>query len=306
MTPDVDIETLRLLVALSETGSLSTAAQSREVTQPAASARLREFEARWRVNVADRSPRGTTLTTDGLAIVSWARLVLHEADLMRAALATLSHERHAELAVAASLTIAEFILPRWLGELRNHSTLVRPKLHVVNSERVADLVRARAVDLGFIESAGVPRDLAHRVVGSDQLAVVVEPGHPWARRSTPVPRSALLKEAWVLREVGSGTRSTFEGALRREPEVALEADSTTALLGAARAGVGPAVVSRRAVVSELETGRLIEVPHSLDLWRPLNAIWLQDRRHPAAAEALLRIARSGSAGLRRTTGPGTR
>lgn len=294
MTPDLDVETLRLLVALGELGSLSAAAQSRGISQPAASARLRAFEARWRVTVADRSPRGTTLTTDGLAIVSWARAVLHEADLMRAALTAMSQERHSELAVAASLTIAEFILPRWLGELRHVAAAVTPRLHVVNSERVADLVRSHTVDVGFIESAAVPRDLAHQLVGSDQLAVVVEPRHPWARRSTPVPPAALRDEAWVLREPGSGTRSTFERALRLEPRVALEGDSTTALIGAARAGVGPAVVSRRAVVSELETGRLVEVETDLDLWRPLTAIWLMDRRMPDSVDALLRIARSGT------------
>lgn len=294
MTPDLDLETLRLLVALGELGSLSAAAQSREISQPAASARLRAFEARWRVTVAERSPRGTTLTTDGLAIVSWARGVLHEVDLMRSALTAMSQERHAELDAAASLTIAEFILPRWLGELRHVSPDVRPRLHVVNSERVADLVRSRTVDVGFIESAAIPRDLAHRLVGSDQLAVVVEPRHAWARRSTPVPPAALRDEAWVLREPGSGTRSTFERALRLEPRLAMEADSTTALIGAARAGVGPAVVSRRAVVAELETGRLVEVETGLDLWRPLTAIWLTDRRMPDSVDALLRIARSGT------------
>jgi len=294
MTPDVDMETLRLLVDLAELNSLSAAAQARGISQPAASARLRAFEARWRVTVADRSPRGTALTTDGLAIVSWARTVLHEVDLMRAALTALSDERHAELEVAASLTIAEFILPRWLGELRSRSVVVRPRLHVVNSEKVAELVRSRTVDVGFIESAAVPRDLAHRLVGSDQLAVVVEPRHPWARRSTPVPHEALRNEAWVLRETGSGTRSTFERALRFEPQLAMEADSTTALIGAARAGVGPAVVSRRAVASELETGRLVEVPTDLDLWRPLTAIWLMERRLPDSVDALLRIARAGT------------
>ncbi|MBA4609574.1 LysR family transcriptional regulator [Aeromicrobium sp. Marseille-Q0843] len=294
MTPDVDMETLRLLADLAELNSLSAAAQARGISQPAASARLRAFEARWRVTVADRSPRGTALTTDGLAIVSWARTVLHEVDLMRAALTALSDERHAELEVAASLTIAEFILPRWLGELRSRSVVVRPRLHVVNSEKVAELVRSRTVDVGFIESAAVPRDLAHRLVGSDQLAVVVEPRHPWARRSTPVPREALRNEAWVLRETGSGTRSTFERALRFEPQLAMEADSTTALIGAARAGVGPAVVSRRAVASELETGRLVEVPTDLDLWRPLTAIWLMERRLPDSVDALLRIARAGT------------
>ncbi|WP_313404486.1 LysR substrate-binding domain-containing protein [Aeromicrobium sp.] len=294
MTPDIDMETLRLLVDLAELNSLSAAAQARGVSQPAASARLRSFEARWRVTVAERSPRGTVLTTDGLAIVSWARTVLHEVDLMRAALGALSDERHAELEMAASLTIAEFILPRWLGELRNRSVAVRPRLHVVNSEKVAELVRSRTVDVGFIETAAIPRDLAHGIVGADELAVVVEPGHPWARRSTPLPHDVLRNEAWVLRETGSGTRSTFERALRFEPRLAMEADSTTALIGAARAGVGPAVVSRRAVVSDLETGRLVEVLTDLDLWRPLTAVWLMDRRLPDSVDALLRIARSGT------------
>lgn len=289
MTPDIDLETLRLLVALDETGSLSAAARAIEVSQPAASARLREFEARWRISVATRTPRGSTLTTDGRAVVTWARSVLHETDVMRSALASLSQERHAELGVAASLTIAEFIMPRWLGELHERFPHVRARLHVVNSEKVEELVRAGTVDVGFIESALVPRDLVDRVVGSDRLAVVVHPGHPWAMRSTPVGVDALLREEWVLREHGSGTRSTFERAVRREPDIAMETDSTTALVGAARAGVGPAVVSRRAVSAELETGRLVEVGTTLDLLRPLTAIWRGDRRRSDAVDSLLRV-----------------
>lgn len=113
------------------------------------------------------------MTTDGLAVVSWARSVLHECDKMRAGLEALSSERLTEVAIAASLTVAEFILPRWLGEL--HSTLpdVQPKLHVVNSDRVAELVREGRGDVGFIETAARPTDLAKRVVGSDRLIVVV-------------------------------------------------------------------------------------------------------------------------------------
>lgn len=209
---------------------------------------------------------------------------------MRAGLEALSQRRHAEFQVAASLTIAEFVLPRWLGELSTRFVGARPRLHVVNSERVAELVRSGEADVGFIESAARPHDLVRQSVGADRLAVVVEPGHPWSLRSTPVAASTLAAEAWVLREHGSGTRSTFESALRREPIVALEADSTTALVGAARAGVGPAVVSRRAVAAELETGRLAEVLTDLDLVRPFTAIWRRDRRLPDAAEALVRIA----------------
>src|SRR5262245_34635408 len=117
MTPDVDIETLRLLVAVEDAGSVTAAARAVGISQPAATSRIKAFEARWRLAVVKRSPRGSTMTTDGRAVVSWARAVLHATDQMRAGLAALSSDWAAEVSVAASLTVAEFILPRWLGKL---------------------------------------------------------------------------------------------------------------------------------------------------------------------------------------------
>lgn len=290
MTPDVDVQTLRLLVAVAERGSIGAAARENGMTQPAASARLREFEARWRVSVLDRSPGGSRLTADGEAVVSWARTLLHEVDTVRSSLLALGEERRAGVSVAASLTIAELILPRWLAELRARRPQVSPRLFVVNSDTVAAKVRGDEVDVGFVETTDVPGDLARQVVGHDTLAVVVAPGHPWARRRTPLTRDELQAGAYVLREPGSGTRSTFEAALRQQPTVVLEASSTSALVGAAAAGVGPAVVSRRAVAADVEQGRLVIVPAALDMRRPLTAIWRRGRRLADAASDLVLIA----------------
>lgn len=294
MTPQLDLETLRLLVAVHDRGSLSAAARDVGISQPAASSRLREFEARWRLSVIRRSPRGSTMTTDGEAVVSWARAVLHECDMMRSALESLSTDRSTEVVVAASLTVAEFILPRWLGELHASLPRVRPRLQVVNSDRVADLVREGTAAIGFIETATRPTDLARRVVGSDRLIVVVAPGHPWARYRHAISDEALRSAQWVMREPGSGTRSTFESALRHQPPMALESSSTTALIGAAVAGVGPAIMSARAVTGELATGRLVEVRTTLDLLRPLTAVWRADVRMSAPVQEILRIASSTS------------
>lgn len=293
MTPDVDVETLRLLVAVDDEGSIGAAARAVGVTQPSASARLREFEARWRLQVVARSHRGTVLTEDGRAVLSWARSVLNEVDVMRAGMTALAEAARGELSVAASLTIAEFLMPRWLAEL---SRRVEARLHVVNSETVVSMVRAGTVDLGFIEAATTPEDLVTRVVGRDRLALVMRPDHPWARRSTPLDLATLREASYVLRESGSGTRSTFEAALRQVPRIALEAGSTTALLGGVLAGLGPAVVSRRAVLHELEVGRLVEVRHELDLRRPLTAVWSPGRRLGDAAAELMAIAARHSDG----------
>ena len=69
--PDLDIETLRLVVAVDDTGSLSAAARDRGLSQPSASARVRAFEARWQLTLLDRTPRGSRLTNDGQAVVAF-------------------------------------------------------------------------------------------------------------------------------------------------------------------------------------------------------------------------------------------
>lgn len=293
MSRELEIPALRLIVHLAEEGSLGAAARRMGVSQPAASNLLKAFEARWQLRLADRSTRGTVLTDDGKTAAVWARDLLVRIDSVREGLTAMSSERRAggtSLGIAASLTIAEFILPSWMGELRVALPDVHPRLRVVNSDVVAALVRSGDCAIGFVESRGVPADLARRQIGTDRLAVLVLPGHPWARRRAPLTSEELLASEFVVREEGSGTRETFTRALGAEPRIAMTATSTTAMVGAALAGVAPTVVSHRAVAAAVERGQLVEVRHRLDLERPLTAVWRRDREPEGAAAALLTIA----------------
>lgn len=291
----VDVITIELLVALDELGSLSAAARHLSISQPAASARLREFEARWKLSVAQRTPRGTVLTLDGQAVVSWARRVQNELRAFETGLQALSDRRGSDLDIAASLTIAEFILPTWLGELRQRLPDVRPHLRVVNSDAVLGAVSSGRATVGFIETTTKPQGVEQRRIGHDRLVIVVAPDHPWARRSYPVSTEQLREAHYVLREQGSGTRSTFESALKMVPHIAIEASSTTAVIGAATAGAGPAVISALAVRNQIESGQLVQVESDLDLRRPLLAVWNRGERLSGAAAELLRVAASSAA-----------
>ena len=293
MSRELDLQALRLLVLLEEEGSLGAAGRRLGITQPAASTALRAFETRWQLRLAERTPRGTRLTPDGVTVAAWGRDVLDRIDTVRGGLQALSARRSqggTDLGVAASLTVAEFVLPRWIGELRASMPEVHLRLQVQNSDRVDELVHSGECAIGFVETTQVSKGLSRRVVGTDQLVIVVPASHPWARRRTPLSRDQLLAAEFVVREEGSGTRSTFERALGTQPRVAMVATSTTALVGAVLAGVGPAVVTPYAARAGLAAGELVEVRHDLDLERPLTAIWRRDRPLDAPAAALLRIA----------------
>ncbi|SDH49941.1 LysR family transcriptional regulator [Nonomuraea jiangxiensis] len=288
-----DLDSLKLLVDVGELGSLGQAAKAAGIAQPSASKRVAHLERRLGLPLIERTPRGSTLTAEGRMVADWAAHVLAAAhELMRAVQAVRTSEA-AHLRVASSMTVAEYLVPRWLGELQNREPDVQVGLDVVNSADVAARVLREEVELGFVEGPQVPEGLASRVVGTDRLVVVVAPGHPWARRRTVLRGPELAATPLVVREPGSGTRETLDVAFTTLPRASprLELGSNSAVKGAAQAGAAPAVLSGYAVEAEVATGRLVEVPLAgLNLVRSLRAVWRRGRPLAGPAATLLSIA----------------
>ncbi|WP_049576982.1 LysR family transcriptional regulator [Nonomuraea sp. SBT364] len=292
MTELPDLASLKLLVDVGELGSLGRAARAAGIAQPSASKRIAHLERRLGLPLLERTPRGSTLTAEGRMVAGWAaELVSAAQELVRAAQAV-RQGAAALLRVAASMTVAEYLVPRWLGELQNREPGVPVGLDVVNSADVAARVLAEEVELGFVEGPNVPEGLASRVVGTDRLVVVVAPGHPWTRRRTALRGPELAGTPLVVRERGSGTRETLDLAFLelRQASPRLELGSNSAVKGAAQAGAAPAVLSGYAVEAELATGRLVEVPLAgINLVRTLRAVWRSGRNLTRPAAALLDI-----------------
>jgi DNA-binding transcriptional LysR family regulator len=291
-----ELTALEVLLAVAHTGSLGAAAREIGTSQQAVSARISSLEAQTGVPLVTRSRRGSSLTDNGVLVAQWASRLLELAAEFDEGLAGLRADRRSRLRVGASLTVAEHLLPGWLVALRQEAgRRGQPGVDFVfaaaNSDAVIAQVRAGEVDLGFIEGPRAPAGLAHRVIGRDELVVVVRPDHPWARRRSPLTPAELAGVSLVTRESGSGTRESFDAALAASlgpgdhPPLAppaLELSTTAAVRAAVLAGAGPAVLSELAVSEDLAAGRLRRAAVSgLDLGRSLRAIWLGPRQPPA-------------------------
>jgi molybdate transport repressor ModE-like protein len=285
-----DLRALELLVVVARTGSLSAAAAELGITQQAASSRIRTAETLVGAPLLTRTRRGSALTQTGDLVVHWATRVVDAAEQLDAGIAALRQDRRAQLTIAASLTIAEYLLPGWLVAFRAHQTtlgVARTEftMTATNSERVVELVASEAADLGFVEGPEPPRGLCHRLIGVDALLVVVGPAHPWAQRSSRrVTAATLASTPMVVRETGSGTRTVLERALRDLPGAppALELASTAAVRSAVAAGAGPAALSEHAVRDDIASGRLTPINVTgLDLSRRLHAVWTRGTTPPA-------------------------
>lgn len=282
---------LDLLVSVVELGSLSKAAAAHHIAQPSASSRVRYLERQLGLNLLERSASGSTPTAAGSLVAGWAEATLRSAQMLTAGVDALKAKRAGRLRIAASLTIAEYLLPSWLERLLRNRPADSIKLEVANSEEVLKRLIDHQVDLGFIESVTPTPSMNEQVVAHDRLVVVVGRQHGWGRGGS-VSVEELSATPLILRERGSGTREALEVALADlgypMPTSALELGSTAAVRAAVIAGTSPTVISHRAVAAEFAAGTLVEVAvPGLHIDRPLRAVWPKGQPLPPLAVDLL-------------------
>lgn len=298
-----ELGALELLIAVARHGSMGGAARELGISQPAASSRIRSVERLLGVSLFDRSPSGSRLTGAGALVTDWARRIMEAAEAFDAGAQALRDRRDSRLRVAASMTIAEYLLPGWLIALRAARPDTAVSLLAGNSGAVAARLLGGEADLGFVEGLAVPAGLDGTVIGRDRLVVVVAPTHAWARRTALTPEE-LAAAPLILREEGSGTRQVLDAALASYGGLAtplLELSSTTAVKASVVSGAGPSVLSELAVGEELASRRLTEVEVSgVSLRRDLRAVWPTGHRPSGPARELLSLTRSALG-----TGPST-
>ena len=159
--------------------------------------------------------------------------------------------RQGRLAVAATPTIGVYWLPSVLVAYRRAYPGVEMRMEVHPTGTIVRLLKEGAVDVGLVESASEDDGVEAREFLRDRMVAIVAKGHRLARkRRGGVSAAELCREPFVVREVGSGSKSLVERALAGRGlavEAAMSLGSTEAIKRAVIEGVGVAIVSGLAV-----------------------------------------------------------
>jgi len=289
----LNLNSLRLFLAVATHGGFSRAARVTGVSQPAISKAVRLLEQQGGAQLLVRAPAGVVLTEAGRLLLEHARALFAEERSAEERLEALRGLRHGVLRVGASTTLASYFLPPILGELYRAHPGIDLQLLSANARAVLGAVLEHQVELGLVEGPVHDGRLEVRPWREDELLVVAAPGHPLTRKRG-VTGAQLMEELLLLREEGAGTRDVTLAALRRRrwtPTRSFEVNSTEAIKGLVAAGVGWAVLSARAVRDELQVGRLkrIDVP-DFALRRTLSWVRWRARRLGPAATAFRSLA----------------
>ncbi|ROU01885.1 LysR family transcriptional regulator [Marinobacter sp. R17] len=248
---------LEVFLAAANTQNITRAAESLAMSQSAASSALKELESQFDIQLFDRI--GKRLQLNELGRLFRPQV---EALLARGRELELALDQHTEvgaLKVGATLTIGNYLAVGVMARYMRAQPHAKVSLEVANTSTVARRVKDFELDIGLIEGELQSDDLEVIPWRSDELVVFCSPEHPLADRATLTDED-LVQATWVMRELGSGTRQTFERGMHGilpDLNILLELEHTEAIKRAVEANLGIGCLSRVCLADAFRRGSLV-------------------------------------------------
>ena len=235
--------------------NFTRAAEELLLTQPAVTQQIKALEDEYGVPLFDRSGGRIALTAAGTALLPYAEQLKTLSDEAFEAVTSTSGSHAGALALGASQTIGQYLLPNFVAAFLREYPRVAVTAISGNTDEMLEAVADHRIQLALIEGPGLRKDLHIEPFMEDQMVLVVPASHEWSGQE--IDAEDLRQAPLLMREFGSGSRRVVERALtkiglrKKDLRTVMELDSTEGLLSAVEAGLGATFVSRWTVRNQL-------------------------------------------------------
>ncbi len=195
----MELHQLRYFVAVAETGSFSRGAERCGITQPSLSQQILKLEDELDQRLFDRLGRSVQMTPSGRILLPRAQKILAEVNSASKAVQQDIMEGKGSLTVGAIPTIAPYLLPSALSELRKR--FPDAELHIVEetTDRLVQMLVRAEIDCAIMSPPVEEAHLSEEALFKEDLKVILPPKHPLAKSDSDVRLSSLHgQEAIVL------------------------------------------------------------------------------------------------------------
>ena len=285
----ISVRQLEVLDAVGREGSVTGAAASLNLTQPAVSMQLRQLEEHLQIALFEPVGRGLQITDPGRDLAALAGELLLRLDDFSTAARELRGVRRGRVRLGVVST-AKYFAPRLLAQFLKAHPGLDLKLNVYNREHIIEGLQSYAIDLGIMGRPPEGASLLGTPFAPNPLAIVAAPSHRLSLAREIDPQD-LESEAFIVREPGSGTRIAMDryfSDLGLNIKPVMETDSNETIKQSVMAGIGIAMLSLHTVRLEQAAGRLVTLRVAgLPLRRQWFVVHSRLRRLTPAADEFL-------------------
>lgn len=286
---DMTFRHLEIFKTVVETGSFTNAAKKLFITQSAVSHAIHDLEEMTQAPLFDRLSQRVHITKTGELLLQEAEPILNASKALSSRLHILECE--APVHIACNITIANFHLPCLLKAFAKTFPYISVTVDVVPAAAAMEYLREGKADLALVEGTMPKEPFLTKLIGGYILKAVCSPGYPLKRAEMSL--AELCKEKLLLRESGSAIRDTVDSQLNLAGCTVYPAwcsVNDSALLAAAKAGLGIAILPEAYVSEELKKQHLVElsVP-DLVLENHMYVAWHRDKYLSKPLHALIEL-----------------
>lgn len=261
----MDIRKLELFCKVVELKSFTLAGQACFLSQPTVSEHIRELESNLNQKLLDRLNQNVQPTPAGKLLYEYGCKILQIRQEAIKAIEQFDEKLVGRITIGCGTIPGTYILPPLLCNFRNQYPEIKTTLQIANSQSIAQKIMAEKLDLGVIGAKWKEASLEWTEIFTDELGLVVQPDHPW-RKKNYVMCNDIIKQPFIIREPGSGTRKVIahflktRGVKESDLKEVAQIGSSAAVKEAVKAGCGISILSKQAVKDEVERNKLVIVP----------------------------------------------
>lgn len=284
------LSALRYLVAFSEEGSFSKAAERCHVSQPTMSVALKNLEDELGVNLIERGKGHVALTDIGWQVAAQSRKALDETRRIEQVAQLGKDPLHGTFRLGVIHTIGPYLLPELIGAM--HTTA--PDTHLFIEESMTalltDYLKYGTVDAAIIALPFDVPGIKTQALYDEPFEVVVPKGHPWAKRTQIAPAEVRGDDILVLK-AGNCFR---EQVLDACPEISHaegsthEGHSIETVRCMVASGYGVSVLPAGSLSGIYKNDMVVPIPFEApEPSRRVALAWRQGFTRPQAIEAIV-------------------
>ena len=255
---------MRLFIRVVETGSFSKASPALSITQPTATKHVAALEKRLGARLLHRSTRGVTATEVGAAYYDQCKAIVRQIDEADNLALLMQARLGGTLRISTSVAFGRRVLtPLALAFMRQHSEL---HLELSFEDRYVNLVE-QGIDVAVRMGRLADSQLGVRYLGTNPWVLVASPAYLAEHGRPRKPADLAQHAALIYSTVQGDERWHFTGAdgqLQAVPvRGPLRSNNLSALLAAARQGLGLAVLPRYVAHGSIASGAVLPL---LEKW----------------------------------------
>lgn len=257
----MEIRDLQMIVAISETGSLTSAAQKLHVTQPALSAHLRRMEDDLKVPLVRRHSRGSKLTEEGKYILQRAYGVLNEVHEIRSMVSKAAEQPTGTIRLGLPTTVAGKLIPKLFLSLKTRYPLIRLQAVEAMSGTLAELLQMGRLDLAVLYDIQPMAGLVSEPLLREKHHLLVSSSHPLAKEEQ-IRFDEVSRLGIIIPSIANSIRRLLDTICSAEGltlKVIGEIDSLPGIVGLVQEGFCT-VLPTFLITEQISAGSIVAIP----------------------------------------------